>query len=233
MGLKKRGKSFASKAKLALATAGLSSCVGCGADPPARPIDCTTVQDGSDLIPEALLTGDQLRVRFTSTAYGSSGFLDTSLTDLVGATVLNGGGNEYFLQIAPGVTSGSFRFAGTTLGYPTCAFARTFTFQIAGSDGGAPTVHVAERAPLPLDARDQATIVVLAAHGDEALVEARTTFGGAWHPKWDVSAGEIVSVEGSRMRWRLPAGSGLHRVEVVLDYGDHGLSFDALSLERG
>lgn len=238
MGLRETGKRVASTAKLALATAGLSSCIGCGADPPAEPIQCSYYQDGTGLNPTATLVGSQMRVRIRTPEYQGYGWKDTALTDVTGATLLYGdaGGSdtvEFVLDLPPGTSSGSFRFSGTWQATTDCAIARTFTFQVVGPDAGGAFVQFAERSPLPLEARDQATIAVLEDEGDEVWVEARTTFAGPWSPRWDVSAGEILEVRGSRMRWRVPPGAGLHQVELVVDYGERGLSFDSLSLERG
>ena len=62
-------------------------------------------------------------------------------------------------------------------------------------------------------------------------LEATTPFRGARTIAWNVSGGEIVSRDGVRLRWRLPAEPGLYQAEVVMDYGPSGLSFDTLALE--
>lgn len=239
MGLRETGKKVAHTATLALATTGLSSCIGCGADPIPTPIVCSDYQAGIQLQPTVSWAADQLSITMPLPAYEANEWKDATVTDLGGATLVyaNGAGTfaSFTLQLPPGTTSGTFRFSGTMFAYgrADCAVSRVFTFQVVVPDAGNATVQISERTPLPLEARDQATIAVLEDEGDEVWVEARTTFAGPWSPRWDVSAGEILEVRGSRMRWRVPPGAGLHQVELVVDYGERGLSFDSLSLERG
>ena len=125
------------------------------------------------------------------------------------------------------VMSGSFTLRGTLQGGPSpCAVSRTFTFTIG--PGG---VVVASADELPLPARQQARITLVARDGHDVELEATTPFHGARTIAWNVSGGEIVFREGGRLRWRLPAEAGLYQAELVIDYGPSGLSFDTLALE--
>ena len=110
--------------------------------------------------------------------------------------------------------------AGNFSNSQSCALRRTFDFAITA--GG---ITVSEA--LPLRAQQAAEIAVLEQKGGELLLESRTTFVGAHEAEWTVSGGEIVEASGNRIRWRLPACSGVHQVEVVLDFGDEGFAHDA------
>ena len=74
---------------------------------------------------------------------------------------------------------------------------------------------------------------MVARDGHDVELEATTPFRGARTIAWAVTGGEIVSREGARLRWRLPARAGLYQAELVIDYGPRGLSFDTLALEVG
>jgi hypothetical protein len=126
------------------------------------------------------------------------------------------------------VTSGAFTVRGTLGGYGrgTCAVSRTFRFTL-----GPTGVVVAAADELPLSARQQARIALLGRDGRDVELEATTPFRGAQTVTWTVTGGEMLSRDGARLRWRLPAEAGLYQAEVVIDYGALGLSFDTLALE--
>lgn len=48
---------------------------------------------------------------------------------------------------------------------------------------------------------------------------------------WTVSHGTIDTADADRARWRLPEEPGIYQVQLVVDYGDDGLGFDAMVLE--
>lgn len=240
MGLKETSKKLLSGATVALATTGLSSCAGCGAvDPPPPPLQCTTdLQDGTFLNATATLEGSTLAVVLDPYSYVPGQWQTLDLTNLVNATVVSVNAQSdatvvIVLDLAPSATTGSFRFMGELSGSTgTCSVARTYTFELLPSDGGAAgQVLISAAGSLPLEAREQATIAMVRRDGNEVEVEARSRFAGPRTLSWEVSGGEIVSAEGSRMRWRLPAEPGLHQVEVLMDYGVHGFAFDALAIE--
>jgi hypothetical protein len=127
------------------------------------------------------------------------------------------------------MTSGSFTLSGTLHGLNSsnsCAVTRTFTFSI---DSGRVVVALAEE--LPLAERESARIALVSRRGHQVELEATTPFDGAATLTWTVTAGEVVSEEGMRLSWLLPAEAGLYQAELVVDYGPHGLSFDVLALE--
>src|SRR5687768_5342582 len=63
MRIRKKSKTLAAGASVALATAGLSSCQDNGAvDPPPPPLECNTVDEGETLSATAVVTGRELRI---------------------------------------------------------------------------------------------------------------------------------------------------------------------------
>jgi len=231
MGIKDKSKKAAAGASVAIATASLGSCSRpTHGDPPPPPLECNTVDEGESLRATATVTGRELRVMIRNVSY--SEWTAAEVTSVVG-------GSARPISLGPPFTvvidleddtvkSGSFTLKGTLRGYPdkTCAVSRTFVFTL-GPDG----VVVAFAPELPLSARQQARIALVARDGLDVDLEATTPFRGARTITWTVTAGEVVSREGPRLRWRLPAQAGLYQAELVIDYGPHGLSFDTLALE--
>jgi hypothetical protein len=233
MGIKDKSKKAAAGASVALATAGLSSCNRYEhGDPPPPPLECNTVDEGETLRATATLTGRELRVAIQNITEGT--WSAAEITSVVGGSarpVALGNPLTVVIDLTDEtVTSGSFTLRGTLADFrgTLCAVARTFGFTIS------PTGVVVARADeLPLPARQQARIALVARDGQEVELEATTPFRGARTIAWNVSGGEIVSREGARLRWRLPAEAGLYQAELVIDYGPSGLSFDTLALEVG
>jgi hypothetical protein len=124
------------------------------------------------------------------------------------------------------VRSGSFTLRGVLEGANSCPVSRTFAFTIGPSG-----VVVASALELPLPARQQARIDLMARDDQDVELSASTPFGGSRTIAWTVTGGEIVSRDGARLRWRLPSEPGLYQAELVIDYGSRGLSFDTLVLE--
>jgi hypothetical protein len=231
MGIKRKSKNLAAGTSVALATAGLSSCNDNGAvDPPPPPLECNSVDNGETLSAAAALAGTELRVTIRN--------LSPTVWAAVAVTAVDGGTARplhpaeplvVVIDLTDGtVTRGSFRLSGTLEGSGNfrCAVTRVFTFTI-GSGG----VVVASALDLPLPARQQARIALVARDGHDVDLEASTPFGGPHTIAWTVSGGAIVSQDGARLRWRLPPEAGLYQAELVVDYGAWGLSLDTLVLE--
>lgn len=234
MSLKRRSKKLAAGTSVALATAGLSSCNDNGAvDPPPPPLECNTVDNGETLAATATVTGRELRVTIRNAADGSS-WATAAITSVTGGTARAVAPAEPLVVVIDltddSVTGGAFTLSGTLQGFRNerCAVSRRFTFTI-GSSG----VVVASAWELPLPARQQARIDLVARDGHDVELSASTPFGGAHTITWTVSGGEMVSQDGARMRWRLPSEPGLYQAELAVDYGPRGLSFDTLALEVG
>jgi len=232
MKIRRRSKTLAAGTTVALATAGLSSCNDNGAvDPPPPPLECNTVDNGETLTATGTVTGRELRITIRNGSF--------SIWAIVAVTSVGGGTARplhpaeplvVVIDLEDGVTGGTFTLSGVLQGShgERCGVTRRFTFSI-GSGG----VVVASADELPLPARQQARIALVARDGHDVDLEASTPFGGAHTIAWTVTGGEMVSQDGARMRWRLPAAAGLYQAELVVDYGPRGLSFDTLALEVG
>src|SRR5688572_16438934 len=232
--IRRKTKSLAAGASVALATAGLSHCNDNGAvDPPPPPLSCNTVDEGEALIVSAVLEGTALRVTMGNSS--PSVWRTVEVTDVRGgvlaAPVVPATPVVFAITLSsPDVTSGGFTVRGTVSGFDgtTCTVTRTFIFTISGTN-----VTIAGMAELPLAARQQARVALISREGVEVELEATTPFPGPQTISWAVSGGTIMAQKGARMRWRLPTEAGFYQVELVIDYGPRGLSFDTLGLEVG
>ncbi len=234
MRVRDKAKKVASGAGVALATTGLSTCNHGGAvDPPPPPFECTTaVREGQTLSASATSNGTELRVEISTG--GPSTWEAAQVTAVEGGTVRS-------LTVAPPlvvvidltdntVTRGSFALTGTLRGINSsseCGVARTFGFVIQAPG----LVVITQADELPLPERQPARIALVSREGREVELEATTAFAGPATVAWTVTGGQILSREGSRLRWRLPAEAGLYQAELVADYGLRGFSYDALVLE--
>ncbi|HET9317178.1 MAG TPA: hypothetical protein VFQ51_16415 [Vicinamibacteria bacterium] len=232
MTIRRRRKTLAAGTTVALATAGLSSCNHNGAvDPPPPPLECNTLDMGQTLSASATLSGRALQVTIRKSSAGTWGY--AVLTSVVGGTaqpvVLGDPLQATIVLTDSSVTEGSFLFSGgLAITGGVCAVGRTFRFAIQAGN-----VTVASALDLPLPARQQARIALVAREGHDVDLEASTPFGGAHTIAWAVTGGEIVAQDGARLRWRLPPDAGLYQAELVVDYGPWGLSLDTLVLEVG
>jgi hypothetical protein len=233
MGIKRKSRSLAAGTSIALATAGLSSCGGNGGvDPPPPPLECNTVDNGETLTATATLTGREMQITIRNSS--STTWASVNVTAVAGGTARPLHPAEPLVVVIDltddTVTRGSFTLSGMLQGFGNtrCAVTRGFSFTI-GSGG----VVVASAMDLPLPARQQARIALVAREGHDVDLEASTPFGGAHTIAWTVTGGAIVSQEGARLRWRLPPEAGLYQAELVVDYGPRGLSLDTLVLEVG
>jgi hypothetical protein len=230
MKIRRRSKTLAAGTTVALATAGLSSCNDNGAvDPPPPPLECNSVNTGQTLSATATVTGRSLRITIRKTSPGAWGYV--ALTSVVGGTAQPVAlADPLVAEITltdETVASGSFLFnGGLGVSGGVCNVLRTFRFTIQSGD-----VTVASADELPLPARQQARIGLVARQGHEVLLEATTPYAGPQAVSWSVSGGAMLAREGSRLLWRLPAEPGLYQAELVIDYRDGGLSFDTLALE--
>lgn len=230
MKIRRRSKTLAAGTTVALATAGLSSCNDNGAvDPPPPPLECNSVNAGQTLSATATVTGRSLRITIRKSSAGTRGYV--ALTSVVGGTAQPVAlGDPLVAEITltdATVTSGSFLFnGGLGVSGGVCNVIRTFRFTIESG-----TVTVASADDLPLPARQQARIGLVERSGAEVVLEATTPYTGAQTVSWSVSGGTMLSQAGPRLRWRLPTEPGLYQAELVIDYGDGGLSFDTLALE--
>jgi hypothetical protein len=232
--MRRKTKSLAAGASVALATAGLSSCNDNGAvDPPPPPLSCNTVDEGETLVASGTLSGAALQVTIRDDS--PSSWTAVEVTSVRGGTLAAPVAAREPLQFTitladAGVTSGGFTVRGTVAGFggTSCAVARAFSFTISG-----PAVTIARADELPLPARQQARIALISREGTEVELEATTPFRGPQTISWFVSAGTVVSRQGARLRWRLPEEPGFYQAEVVIDYGPAGLSLDTLALEVG
>lgn len=238
-------KAAAEAARLALATAGLTSCVGsCAVDPAPPPFECTSdIQSGANLeVQSTELDGTALRVVLATLGYADGSWSELEVTDLDGATTASVTPDpaegpvrtyeELTIELEVAATlpvSGTFVLRGSIDGAPDgpCAVERTFTFT---ADGVTDPV-VAQRQKLPLEARERARIRVVRRDARRLHLACETAFAGPVAVSWEVTGGRLCAVDGSTAEWELPDADGLYQVEVVADYGTHGMAFDALPLE--
>ncbi|MBI3180530.1 MAG: hypothetical protein HYZ28_00045 [Myxococcales bacterium] len=239
--IKDVSKKLAGGVSLAVASAGLTNCLCVGAvDPAPPPLECGKVDGGQSLGANGIFSGNTLTITIFDQQFSAQVLAGATVTNVQGATlrtVDTSSGNLVVTLDLPtsdggaadgGAASGSFTAEGT-LGDArgsSCTFRRTFSFTLSGN-----TVQVAMRGEgLPLGVPHQATIALVQRRGQEVVLEARTAFQGSRKMEWAATAGEL-SRDGDRVLWRLPSEPGLYQVELVVDYGDEGLAFDAFNLE--
>jgi hypothetical protein len=232
MGIKDKAKKIA-VAGAALATSGLSSCKDGGAvDPPPPPLECSTVDMGQALSATAQLAG---ATTVTIDIQAPAPWRSAEVTALEGASLTSltlGFPLRMVLEIDDAATTRlTFTLEGSLsdLRGGSCPSRRSFTVSLDG--GGGVTIASIDGDRLPLAARQQARIVLVERDGDEVELEASTPFRGARAIQWAVTGGAVVRREGERLRWRLPAEAGFYQAELVVDYGDSGLSVDTLAFE--
>jgi hypothetical protein len=232
MGIKEKAKKVAA-ASAALATSGLSSCTHGGAvDPPPPPLECSTVNMGQSLVARAGRVGTTVAIDIaqplaTWTKADVTALTGASLTSLTVSPSL-----RIVLELADAATTSvTFTVDGVLSGVDggTCPSRRTFMLSLDGTGGV--TIASNGHDGLPLAARQQARIVLVEREGSEVELQADTPFRGARTIQWAVTAGEVVHREGGRLRWKLPPEPGFYQAELVVDYGDSGLSVDTLAFE--
>lgn len=129
----------------------------------------------------------------------------------------------------PELDRASFRFRGLLAGYRNgvrCDVSRVFEVLTAGGE-----VRVQRADRLPLGARQSARIVVVSRRGRVVELQAQSAFTGHKTSRWRVSGGSQERLGEAGLRWELPAEPGIYQVQLVMDYGNEGLAFDALALE--
>lgn len=242
MGIKDKAKKAAGAAAgVAIATTGLSNCDNGGAVDPLPPaLQCNAVDEGQTLVPTATLSGDTVTVEIRNQAISGSEWIRVAITDVTGATVVGievpGGGsfNPIVLELKLATamtTTGSFKLTATLLdpiNRVSCPVERTFTFDIVT---GIVQITMRLGDSLPLAARHAAHIVLLGRGDGVVDLEAGSPYDGRRIAAWTVSHGTIDITEADRARWRLPEEPGIYQVQLVVDYGDDGLGFDAMTVE--
>jgi hypothetical protein len=120
----------------------------------------------------------------------------------------------------------TFTVAGTfDLNEGPCDFTRAFTVTI---DNG--NVDVAQRRlNLPLGVGRDIRIELVERDG----LCIRLKAAGATDLKavWSVTAGEFERRDNAEIVWQLPSEPGFYQVELLVDRGERGFGFDALSFE--
>lgn len=223
-----RGRLF--RGVVTVATAGLSTCNCNGAvDPAPPPLVCSEVAGGEELFATAELNGTTMTVTIYSNVDGDWQDGSVKVTDPMGVTVtsVDPTGAHFELELAsPTTTSGSFIFSGTLEDYvgTICPVTRKYTFTIESSD----VMLAIARPPLPLSHRDVAQILIADRKGHEVELAAQT---GGGRVVWSATGGQVEERGAGKIAWRLPREPGLYQIELVVDHGQSGLSFDTLTLE--
>jgi hypothetical protein len=232
-------KAAAAAASVSLATSGLSSCNDNGAvDPLPPPLVCNSVNMGQSL--SATVERDNLsllvRVESAVPALWKSAAVQSPVNVTVdNVSVPQSGFGAVVVSLTltdASVMNASFTFTAV-LGdlndtNATCDVTRTFQITL---DSG--TISLQQVRPLPLAARQNARIVMLGRADRVVELEAQTAFRGRTTVAWQATGGEIVKTSETRARWEVPAEPGIYQAEVVMDYGEDGVAFDALPVEVG
>jgi hypothetical protein len=229
-------RAAAAMASVSLATSGLSSCEDNGAvDPAPPPLQCDAVGAGQLLEAMAQRDGRQITVAVNTLTPGlwmSAEVLAPENLTAVG-TELNTefGPVRIMLElVSDSVTEASFTFAGVLRDISDdtvqCTVTRRFELIIRDNE-----VVVAQRASLPLQARQMPRLAIVEQRGRVVHIEAQTAYGGKSRAEWRVTAGSIQPISANRVRWTLPDAPGMYQIDVVMDYGVDGVGFDAIALE--
>lgn len=216
-----------------LATLGLTNCDNGGGgvvDPPPPPVVCSQVDQGQNLVGEGVVQDTTLSVTLHMTRVVD---VDTlTVSNAVGARfdslrVVQRGTIQLDFTLDTNATAQvTFNLAGTyALQAGPCDFSRHFTVTI---DNGAVTV-AEHRERLPLAPARDVRIALLEREGLRVRLQALGAHEGT--PTWSVTAGSLETEGRSGVVWRLPAERGVYQIELLVDRGDRGLGFDALSVE--
>lgn len=218
-----------------LATSGLSSCTDNGAvDPPPPPFACTAnTMAGLELDASLARQGTTLTVtigNFTDSRWTSAGVRNAVNVMVTSLEIAPGSFSTLTLMLEltdETVTGGSFELVATLEGDGiSCEVTRRFEFSLADLSIGSTVVPL-----LPLASRDSACIVALAREGNVLVLAARSDHRGERTVEWTATAGTLEAQPDDSVRWALPEAPGMYQVEVVMDYGDDGVGFDALAVE--
>lgn len=228
---RRRARRLAAGASVALATSGLSTCNHNGAvDPPPPPFTCDSVAaEGWTLGAHGSLSERELHVTISN--YSMSRWTEVDVLSVTGGVarpVVPSDPLTVVIDLADETTTGAFTLSGVLQGVDgdaTCTVTRTFTFEIRPSGA----VVIARR-ELPLEGRQPARIALVRRDGRDVELEIASPGPGHGEIRWSVSGGRILSQDGARLSWRLPARAGLYQAELVVDHGRRGLSFDVLAL---
>ena len=237
---KKTKTATAAATGVAIATSGLSSCIGGGAVDPVPPaLECNTVDAGQSLTATvtrnadtATVTVRNVKLFTTWQVLGLSNVMGGTIISAVLPTQAEGATLVVTIKLAAAVpTQVSFginaEMRSSVQSGPPCAVSRTITVTITATSAD---VVVRGTDPLPLPARQRAEIVLVARDGRTVELAARTPYRGEYQTQWTVTAGDIVA-DGPRVWWTLPEARGMYQAELVIDYGADGFAIDAMPFE--
>jgi hypothetical protein len=222
---------------VSLGTAGLSNCGSGGVvDPPPPPLTCTELDFLRDLGASVTAGSGSFLVRIAYVGRQSATWRTLpGVTQLEGATLreVRRGGDlnlDVIVELVPAsplparisfVLEGALASASGTAG--TCLFQRGFTILPEGPS-------IADSRPaLPFDTQAFAAIVVTHREGREVGLRAEVQPAGR-SIVWTVTGGRFRT-RGDGIVWTLPAEAGLYQAELLVDHGEDGFAFDALTLE--
>ena len=241
MGAKDRAaKAAASAASIAVATSGLSSgCDNGAVDPLPPPLACDSTTGEWTLNAEAAVVSEDtvgVTVRYLGHWEWSIDSVQMNSGGTITDAVLpqddsSGYGTTMTLRVAfdSGSTSATFTVYAKAYDYQTtCDIVRQFTVTAAGTIASSAQLRLDG---LPLPSRQTVMILLVAQEGNTATLEARTGYAGAKTVKWYVSDGSLATDTNGRAAWTLPEARGTYQAQVVADFGDYGVAFDALSVE--
>jgi hypothetical protein len=221
-------RGIAAGGTVTLAALGLTNCdEGGSVDPLPPPIVCADADQGQTLVAFGTVQDTSLTVHLGFTEPTP---IDTLyVTDATGATLdsLDVGVVTLYFTLESDTTSQvTFTLAGTfDLEGGPCDFTRVFTVTI--DNGNVDVAHQRVDVPLQLD-RD-VRIELVERDGLRVRLEARGV--GERAARWRVTAGTLERVDAAGAVWQLPSRPGFYQVELVVERGDRGVGFDALSLE--
>jgi hypothetical protein len=221
-------RGVATGSTVTLATLGLSNCTDGGGGavdpPPPPPLVCADANQGQNLSGVGALQDSTLTVNLFS--YPDV-LVDTLyVSDVVGATLdsLDASGpiRLEFTVESDTTSQVTFTLAGTfDLDGGPCDFTVTI-------DNG--NVDVAQRRlHLPLGVGRDIRIELVERDGLRIRLKAAGTTN--LEAAWRVTAGSFERLEDGDIMWQLPSEPGFYQVELLVDRGERGFGFDALSLE--
>lgn len=226
-------RGLAAGGTVTLATLGLTTCNdggGGAVDPLPPPVLCKDVNQGQDLYAVGMLQDSTLTVGMNAQPGAA---VDTVyVTDVTGASLESAdvsGATHIALTFTLDADTTSlvtFTVSGTyDLDGGPCNFTRAFTVTI---DNGA-VVVAQERIRVPLDVRRDVRIELV--ERDGVRLRLRAVGAAGLSPVWRVTGGALEPEGNDGIVWRLPSEPGFYQVEVLVDRGEDGFMFDALSLE--
>lgn len=228
---KRRRKVLLAGGTVTVATLGLSNCDhGTAVDPlPPPPLICSKANQGQNLTGQASMVDSLLTITLYSGSYYPG--VDTAyVSDVVGATLdsLEVEADAFQLTFTldtAATTEVQFTLAGTwRLEAGPCDFSRRFTVTI--TDG---TVKIAQ-APRELPLLPERGLRIELVERDGRRARLRPSGPARERAVWSVTAGAFETRDDGDILWELPAEPGFYQAELLVDRGDEGYDFDALTL---